>query len=366
MPIDYEAAGRLLEQTFSECENDLLRQVAPKIQAELQQPFETIFASRTQAYRETLVGCTIARIQDNNINIRLPYVKQGASAYNGRTLDERAVNPFLQQHRIPCSRGPFLSAFRRGVQFDEGTTRGVRDIEGYRAFLDLVGYLEKKGEDRLLSQFLRYLLFMFAKLREAAVVPLTRLRRISLEQYGVLISGLLATPSGGRFPLLLVVAAFTMIKEFFGLNWEVAHQGINVADAAAGAGGDVTISQDGRTLLAAEITERPLDRNRVVSTFNTKIAPQGIGDYLFFVPMVDLPEDARVQARQYFAQGHEVNFLGVTDWILMSLATTGAGGRKIFNEKLMDLLDGPEIPRSVKMGWNTQVDRLLGVSATRV
>jgi hypothetical protein len=135
---------------------------------------------------------------------------------------------------------------------------------------------------------------------------LSRLRaflRISLEQYGTLISGLLATPSGGRFPVLLVSAAFSTIKHYFGLDWDVSAQGINVADAAAGVGGDVTITQAGRTLLAAEITEHPLDRNRVVSTFNTKIAPQGIEDYLFFVPMEHLPEEVRSQARQYFAQG---------------------------------------------------------------
>jgi hypothetical protein len=122
-----------------------------------------------------------------------------------------------------------LSTFRRGIQFDEGTTRGVRDIKGYRAFLELVGYLERTEDDQALLHFLRYLLLMFVRLREAAVVPLTRLQRISLEQYGVLISGLLATPSGGRFPVLLVTAAFSTIKHFFGLDWEVTAQGINVA-----------------------------------------------------------------------------------------------------------------------------------------
>jgi hypothetical protein len=104
----------------------------------------------------------------------------------------------------------------------------------------------------------------------------------------------------------------------------------------------------------------------VASTFNTKIAPQGIEDYLFFVPMENLSEDARSQASQYFAQGHEVNFLDVKDWILMSLATMGARGRKVFNEKFMELLDDAGIPRSVKMGWNEQVERLLGPPITEI
>jgi hypothetical protein len=365
MPIDYDAARSLLEDIFALAEGDLLQRAVPEIPEDIRPAFDIMFSSNTQAYREALVGCAIARMQDRTINIRLPYIKQGENAYNGRTLDEKVVNPFLQAHRIPCSRAPFLSTFRRGVQFDEGTTRGLRDIQGYRAFLALVGYLERTTDEDSLIQFLRYLLFMFGKLREAAAVPLTRLQRISLEQYGILISGLLGTPSGGRFPVLLVTVAFCTIKEFFGLNWEVTAQGINVADAAAGVGGDVTISEGGRTLLAAEITERPLDRNRVVSTFNTKIAPQGIEDYLFFVPMENLPDDVRIQARQYFAQGLEVNFLDVKNWILMSLATMGTRGRRIFNEKFMELLDAPDVPRSVKMAWNDQVDRLLGIQPTQ-
>jgi hypothetical protein len=101
-----------------------------------------------------------------------------------------------------------------------------------------------------------------------------------------------------------------------------------------------------------------------MTTFDTKIAPQEIDDYLFFVPMADLAEEVRSQARQYFAQGREVNFLGVKDWILMSLATMGSKGRAIFNGQLMELLDAPEIPSSLKLAWNARVAELLTEPAT--
>lgn len=306
-----------------------------------------------------MTGCAIARLQDRRIDIRLPYVNQGERAFNGRTLDEKTVNPFLHDHRIPSSRGAFLGVFRRSVAFTASTRGGLRDKPGYDAFLTLIAYLEETGGENELRGFVRYVLFKFAGLREASVVLLSRLRQIGLEQYRTLISGLLATPSGGRFPVLLVVAAFRTIREFYSLDWVIEFQGINVSDAASGAGGDITISSAGRTLLAAEVTERRLDRNRVVSTFNTKIAPNGIEDYLFFVRLASLDPAARVQAAQYFAQGHEVNFLEIEEWVVMSLATMGAKGRAIFNHELMELLDGPDIPRSLKMAWNMHVDRLL-------
>ncbi len=255
MPIDYDSARKLLYDTFHEVEADFLRVLVPKADP-LFRLFpvncEVLFRSRTQAYREVLLGCIVARIQDRNINIRQPYAGQGPNAFSGRTLDERVINPFLHDKRIPSSHGPYLSVFRRSVPFDADTRKGLRDEPGYDAFLKALTHVELASQDSELLALLRYLLFKFAELREAADVSLSRLQRMSLEQYDTLVSGLLATPSGGRFPVLVVVATFIVIKEFFRLNWEIEWQGINVADIARGAGGDVTISEAGQTLMVAE------------------------------------------------------------------------------------------------------------------
>jgi len=111
MPIDYEGARAILHEQFREVENELLAGRTPTAPEATEEPFEVVFASKTQAYREALPGCYIARIQDRQINVRLPYINQGEGAFNGRTLDERVVNPFLQTNRIPSSRGPYLGVF---------------------------------------------------------------------------------------------------------------------------------------------------------------------------------------------------------------------------------------------------------------
>ncbi len=358
MPIDYDEARTLLEDTFPQVEVILLAKSKPTVDKDLKQPFNTIFKAVVQAYREALLGCVIARIQDKSINVRLPYVKLGKDAYNGRTLDEKVVNPFLHDKQIPCSKGPFLSLFRRSVKFDEETRKGVRDEVGYDAFLHLVLYIEETEDDDELLQFLTYLLFKFAELRESATVPLSKVQRMSLEQYEALISGLLATPSGGRFPVLLVVATLRAVKEFFGLNWDVKFQGINVADIASGGAGDITVSSAEKIVLAAEVTERIVDRSRLVSTFKTKIAPQGIEDYLFFVNSSTVDRDSRRQAHQYFSQGHEVNFLDIKTWILMCLATMGKRGRANFNGILVHLLEESGVPSLMKVAWNDQIAKL--------
>jgi len=355
MPVNYEAALDELQVQFRSVERAFLAGGVPPAcdDEELLRCFDVVFQSRTQAYREVLVGCLLAKLQDASIDVHKPYVAQGQDAYNGRSLDERVVNPFLHEQRIPSSRGPFLSTFRRSVSFTAATREGLRDKEGFDALLSLVDFVNSASADDLLKA-LQYTLRRFIELREAAQVPLVRLQRISLEQYRRLIQGLLATASGGRFPVILVEAAFTGVRDAFGLPWSVEVQGINVADQAAGAGGDITIRHGDTTILAAEVTERRVERDRVVATFQTKIAPHQIEDYLFFV-RDEVAEDVVRQARQYFAQGHEMNFLEIENWLVTVLATIGRHGRDAFNRVLLERLDSPEVPVSLRIAWNRHI-----------
>lgn len=355
--IDYEGARQLLDQTLAQVEADLLVGNPPEVDHSVRAACDVLFTSKTQSTREVLLGLALARIQDRGIDLRLPYAKHGPNAISARELDQRVVNPFFQDHHIPSSKGPYLAVFRRGIRFDETTKQGLQDREAYDALLAMIACLENTTNDEQLHRFLYYLLYKFAELREASKVPVARLQRISLEQYDGLISGLLATKSGGRFPVILVVATFRAIREFFKLDWQIDFQQINVADQASGAVGDITITACAQMVMAAEVTVRPVDRARVVSTFKTKIAPHGIEDYLFFASATD--KEARDQARQYFSQGHEVNFLEIKTWILGCLATMGKPGRAIFNRTLLEFIEDPKFPKSLKTAWNDRITELV-------
>ena len=153
---------------------------------------------------------------------------------------------------------------------------------------------------------------------------------------------------------------FHAICEAFGLDWQIEAQGINVADTLTGASGDIEIRSSGQVVLAAEITERVVDSHRVRTTFHTKIAVSGISDYLFLVTAH--PElCAKEQARQYFSQGHEVNFADIQTYILATLLSVGVTGRAAFNRVLVDRLDRPDVPVAVKVAWNTAIEKLTTV-----
>lgn len=357
-PINYDEASKLLEHLFSLAEVEFEQGNLPAVNSEFADAVGVLFKSKTQSFREVALGCGLVRLLAPNANLRLPYANQGPRAYNGRTLDEKCVNPFLHDRQMPASKGPYLATFRRSVKFDKSTRDGLRDEEGYDSFLRVLeGFEATDGRDEIES-YLKCILIQFAKLRNDSRVSLARIRRISLDQYRLLFEALLQTSSGGQLPVLLVVAMFKTIADCFKLPWMVEWQGINVADRASGAGGDVSIVQGGELLFSIEITERVIDLARVVSTFNTKIRPQGITDYLFMFEDQSPDFRARQAAARYFNQGHEMNFVEIKPWLVNNLATVGANCRAMFAKHFLDLLDTLEVPATLKVKWNDSVKRL--------
>src|SRR6266849_10300319 len=127
MPIDYDQARALLERLYTKAQEQFSLGEPPSIPKEdVSAACDIVFQSNTQSYREILLGCTLARYQDRTIDIRRPYVDLGEKSFSGRTLDERVVNPFLQDKQIPCSKGPYLAVFRRQVQFDQSSRGGMK------------------------------------------------------------------------------------------------------------------------------------------------------------------------------------------------------------------------------------------------
>ena len=358
---DYHKAASLLEERFLAAEEAFLSGHEPSVAPELAAHLDTVFQSSTQSYREVLLGCIVARITEPGVDVRLPYVSQGPSAFHGRDLDEKVINPFLKAKQIPCSKGPYLNVFRRQVRFDESTRSGLRDQLGYDALLAGIHAIENARKTDELLALLEAVLYRFVKLREQATVALARVHRLSLSQYDLLVDYLLNTPSGGLMPMLIVESMLRSIRDAFGLEWEIVRQGINVSDRAAQAGGDITVSRGGAFLMAIEVTERAVDKARVVDAFRTKIAPAGITDYLFLVHLRQIDDAARQQAQQYFAQGHDVNFIDIREWVHNALATVGAVGRTRFNENLQSLLDEASVPKQLKVAWNDAIGRLTSI-----
>lgn len=363
MPGNQPNYMNIIEESFARAEDAFLKNQSLQVTKSFQDACNIVFESKTQAYREVLLGCLLIRITDRSKDIRLPYIDLGNDAFSGRSLDEQVVNPFLHTKNIPCSRGPYLSVFRKQVKFDKTTRRGLRDKQGYDALLDSFKSIENEDDQEVLLAILDYVLYRFVLLREQARIELVKVERISLTQYKCLMRGLLTKPSGGLFPFILVLAMVETIVHRFSLPWRVEFQEINVAGRASGAGGDITIKEQEKVLLTIEVTERSVDVPRVQATFRDKIASGEPSDYVFLVHLERIGDEAKQQAGKYFFQGYDVNFVGIHEWLIHTLVTVGIKGRKYFQERVVHHLSKDQIPKVLKVAWN---EELVGLTASNI
>lgn len=352
--INYTVARDKLDETFQDV-SETLTQKVEKYLVDCKEPLDIVFNSSTQSYKEALLGCALAHLLNPSIDIRLPYMKQGPNAYNGRTLDENVINPFFQDNLIPCSKGPYLATFRRSIKFIEDTRDGLKDKKGYDAMLNLISVIEniKNNEDAV--SFLACLLYRFILLRDASHVALVRIKRLSINQYKVFLDRLFRCQSGGLLPVIATVALYQSINHEYGSNWDISWQGINTADGASGAGGDITIKKGDKSTLSIEVTERAIEQNRVKSTFNTKIILNDIRNYLFVYTYAQPAESARQIANMYFSQGYDIKFVNLIDMIINYFLIGDENTRIIFMDRFIDLLESKEVPSSVKTSWNNSL-----------
>jgi hypothetical protein len=107
------------------------------------------------------------------------------------------------------------------------------------------------------------------------------------------------------------------------------------------------------------VTEREISRERVTTIFTTKIAPAGISDYLFIYSDLIPGDQAKKQAYSYFAQGHDINFLSLREWLIHNLATVGAICRKHWIREMLDLLRDRTVSADIKVSWNNCVQHVV-------
>ncbi|MEX1180753.1 MAG: restriction endonuclease, SacI family [Cucumibacter sp.] len=349
--IDYGAANKLLEEIFAVAEDDFRDGKRQTIPAEQVTAIARLFKSDTQAYREALVGCCVARLVNPKVDVHYPDTTASEFSFSGRSLADKVVTPALRAKAVPVSASPYLSSLRGGAKFiPGGQPRIQRDQEGFDTLVFLVEELSQM-DAATARKFLRRLLAEFVELREAANIHLRRVGKPSLPQLMSIIHHMLGMKSGGRVSSYVTVALFQTLGEHYDRGWDVEFQGINVADKFTGAVGDVTVKKDGATVLGVEITERPISRDRVTLVFDQKISPAAVKDYLFVTTAKPDPE-AFEAAKNYTAAGHDMNFVDLSSWAHKALATIGPEGRTLFQDRLVAQLASTGVPAELRLAWN--------------
>src|SRR5690349_20808081 len=93
--IDPNEAREVLAVALATAERAFHERSVPSVSEEMASKTERLFSSSTQAYREALVGCLVARCVNERINIRHPSTETSEAAFSGRSLADYVITPFL-------------------------------------------------------------------------------------------------------------------------------------------------------------------------------------------------------------------------------------------------------------------------------
>ena len=279
---------------------------------------DTLANSKTVAIRYALVTQILGKIADSTRNLlTLQLAASGPGAWDARSFATAVVVPWVtdNQHVLGTSLEPYASKPLRRERL-ERTMPNVRNKQGWAQLVGLLGELEGAGRLALVEAFRRVLRALVRRLAEQTfgyAIP----QRISLSAMSKMLGTFLDTPSGGFRPLAVTTALLDTIGRAFGLFSHVEAQGINEADAAGGAPGDVLCychDDPERLCLVVEVKDIDLTLAHMqASTRKAKQADVGLTNLLFAVPTVRLSDREAIETltRREWASGLNVYTTGV-------------------------------------------------------
>ena len=274
--------------------------------------------SKTVAIRYALVTQLLGKIADPSRNLLdLQLAASGPGAWDARSFATAVVVPWVadNQHVLGTSLEPYASKPLRRERLERAMPN-VRDKQGWAQLVCLLDELEGAGQPALVEAFRRVLRALVRRLAAQTfgyAIP----QRISLPAMSAMLDTFLSTPSGGLRPLAVTTALLRTIGTAFGVFSRVEGQGINEADAAGGAPGDVLCychDHPERLCLVVEVKDIDLTFAHVQSsTRKAKQADVGLTNLLFAVPAVQLSDREAIAAltRREWAAGLNVYTAGV-------------------------------------------------------
>lgn len=314
--------------------------------------------SGTVAIRYALLTQLLGKIADPSRDIlTLQLAASIPGAWDARSFSTAVVVPWVtdNQNVLGTSQEPYASKPLRRERL-ERVMPNVRDKQGWEQLVELLDGLQDADHATLVKAFRRVLNALVRRLAGQSfgyAIP----QRISLPAMSKMLTEFLDTPSGGLRPLAVTTALLRTIGEALGLFSRVEGQGINEADVAGGAPGDVVCycSDDPtRICLVVEVKDMDLTLAHVQSsTRKAKQADLGLTSLLFAVPSTRSSDHEAIEAltRREWASGLNVYMTGVVPLMEASFMLLGEAWRvNLVREIAAELDDRQDQP--ARRSWH--------------
>lgn len=181
------------------------------------------------------------------------------SAWDARSFCSAVIVPWVADNHdvLGKSPDPYVSNPLRRPRLDQGTDQ-LRDKAEWEALVAFLLPLDSVDQNKLEATFVSCLVSTAKRLADQSFkyqIP----ARISLSQMLELIRSFVSETSGGLRPLAVTAAMMAVLGRAFSIFTSISSQGLNEADSASGALGDIMcLDSSGNIILAIEVKDRAL------------------------------------------------------------------------------------------------------------
>ena len=280
--------------------------------------------------------------------------------WDPRSFCTAVVVPWVQTNDnvLGSSPDPYVNKPLRRRRLDDWSValRGRTTWENLVALLsDVQAKDDRSHTEAVLRRCVNGIVRRYAKLNIAYAVP----NRISAVQCESALAQFIEDASGGEAPLIAATALFRIIGGRFSLFDSVSRQGINEADSATGASGDIQCSRGDppEMVLSVEVKDRALTLVELNSSI-TKARQAGVTELLFAAPALAQADEANAEKRihEEWAQGTNVYRLSLAELLRVALALAGEEARVILFREIGNEINATATQPALRTRWAEILD----------
>ena len=274
--------------------------------------------------------------------------------WDPRSFCTRVVVPWVRRHHnvLGTSSDPYVNNPLRRTRLDVGMG-SLSNREEWEALVRLLAELEADGSRSAVEEMLVRCLNAIARRLRAQSVVYPVPHRIGLNKLYGLLDRYLEISDGGLRPLIVTTALMQTLGEAFSIFTRVESQGLNEADVASGAPGDVLCyGADDELALAVEVKGHGLTYLELEATI-LKARSTGVENILFATPEIAFSDREAVEAKinDEFAMGSNVHQISITDLVRATFSLLGEDWRVKFIKSICDELDARSTDPVDRLGF---------------
>ena len=273
-----------------------------------------------------------------------PETASAEGRWDPRSFCGRVVVPWVRRNHDVLGRSsdPYVNNPLRRPRLDEGMeSLSPRNREEWDALVGYLRALQSDGRQTAVEGTVVRCLKSIARRLRAQSVTYPVPRRIGLAQLCGLLDRYLEIADGGLRPMIVATALMRTLGEAFSIFTRVESQGLNEADAASGAPGDVScFGADEELALAVEVKGHDLTYVELGATI-LSARSTGVENILFATPGIASADREEIEKRtdDEFASGSNVHQISINDLARATFSLLGEDWRVQFIKEICDELD---------------------------